>query len=110
MKQIFLAALVCGTLAGCAASPPESTAQQADDATCTAQADATYDAQNANLLARTSQNGLYLAPTPNHVFDGQRMGAMSARDNQIQACEQNGNAGPSVNDVPVVTPHIVQTP
>ncbi len=46
---------------------------------------------------------------PNHVFDGQRMGSMSARDNQIQACEQNGNT-PSVNGVPVVAPHIVQSP
>jgi uncharacterized lipoprotein len=110
MKQIFLAALVCGTLAGCAGSAPESNAQQADDATCTAQADATYNAQNPNLLARTSQNGLYFAPTPNHVFDSQRMGAMNARANQIQQCEQNGNAGPSVNGVPVVAPHIVQSP
>jgi hypothetical protein len=110
MKQIFLAALICGTLAGCAASPPESAAQQADDAACTAQADATYNAQNANLLARPSQNGLLYAPSPNHVFDAQKMGAMSARDNQIQQCEQNGNAGPSVNGVPVVTPHIVQSP
>ena len=109
MKQILLAALVCGTLAGCAGSPPESAAQQADDATCTAQADAAYEAQNANLLARTSQNGLYFAPMPNHVFDGQRLGSMSARDNQIQACEQNGNT-PSVNGVPVVAPHIVASP
>jgi hypothetical protein len=108
MKQIFLLALVCGTLAGCAGSQPESTAQQADDATCTAQADAAYEAQNANLLARTSENGLYFAPMPNRVFDGQRMGALSARDNQIQSCEQNGNTGPNVNGVPVVAPHIVQ--
>jgi type IV pilus biogenesis protein CpaD/CtpE len=109
MKQIFLAALVCGTLAGCAASPPETTAQQADDTTCTAQADATYEAQNANLLARTGQNGLYFPSMPNQVFDAQRMGSMSARDNQIQACEQNGNT-PNVNGVPVVAPHIVQSP
>jgi hypothetical protein len=108
MKQIFLAVVVCGTLAGCAASPPESAAQQADDAACTSQADAAYEAQNANLLARTGQNGLYYAPMPNHVFDSQRLGAESARDNQIQACEQNGNTGPSVNGVPVVAPHIVQ--
>jgi hypothetical protein len=109
MRQILLAALVCGTLAGCAGSQPESTAQQADDATCTAQADAAYEAQNANLLARTSENGLYFAPMPNQVFDGQRMGSMSARDNQIETCEQNGNT-PNVNGVPVVTPHIVQSP
>ena len=109
MKQIFLAALVCGTLAGCAASPPESAAQQADDATCTAQADATYEAQNSNLLARTGQNGLYFPATPDKVFDSQRLGALSARANQIQACEQNGNT-PNVNGVPVVAPHIVQSP
>jgi uncharacterized lipoprotein len=107
MKQILLAAVVCTTLAGCAASPPESSAQQADDASCTAQADAAYEAQNPNLLARTSQNGLYLAPMPNHVFDGQEMGAMSARENQIQNCEQNGSTGPNVNGVPVVAPHII---
>jgi len=107
MKQIFLAALICGTLAGCAASQPESTAQQADDATCTAQADATYEAQNPNLLARTGQNGLQFPAMPNQVFEGQRLGAMSARDNQIQACEQNGNTA-NVNGVPVVAPHIVQ--
>jgi hypothetical protein len=109
MKQIFLAALVCGSLAGCAASAPENPAQQADDATCTAQADAAYNAQNTNLLGRTSQNGLLYAPT-NHVFDAQRMGSLSARDNQIQQCEQDGNAGPNVNGVPVVAPHIVQSP
>jgi hypothetical protein len=108
MKQIFLVALVCGTLAGCAASQPESAAQQADNAACTAQADAAYEAQNANLLARTSQNGLYFAAMPNRVFDSQRLGALSVRDNQIQECEQNGSTGPNVNGVPVVAPHIVQ--
>ena len=107
MKQILLMALICGTLAGCASSPTESAAQQADDAACTAQANATYEAQNPNLLARTSENGLYFPPMPNQVFEGQRLGALSARDNQIQACEQNGNAGPNVNGVPVVAPHIV---
>jgi hypothetical protein len=110
MKQILLAALVCGALAGCAASAPETSAQQADDAVCTAQADAAYNAQNVDALSRTSQNGLYFAPTPNHVFDAQRMGSMHVRDSQIEDCEQNGNAGLSVNGMPVVAPHIVQSP
>jgi hypothetical protein len=111
MMKFLMAVLVAGALAGCAPGQPESQAQQSDDAACTAQADAVYNANNQDQLARTSQNGLLFPATPSHVFDAEQQGGMHERDSQITHCEQNGNADgqPSVNGVPVVTPHIVGT-
>ncbi len=80
-------------VAGCAASPPPSQAEQAELAACTQQADTVYARSNLNALGRTSQNGLYMAPMPNRVFDAQRMGTLNARNNQIRACMENGNPG-----------------
>jgi len=88
----MLAAAILGC-AGCAATPPPSTADQADLATCTAQADATYDAQNYDSLSRTGQNGLLYSATPNHVFDAQRLGSLHARDDQLSDCLRNGTGG-----------------
>jgi hypothetical protein len=110
MIKLSLAAALL--LAGCAMGPPESQAQQADDAACAAQADAAYARDSPDLLARTSQNGLIYGATPTHVFDAEQMGAEHDRDSAVTKCEQTGNnAGPpTVNGVPVVPPQIVGTP
>ena len=103
--------LAAGILAGCAAAPPPSAAEQAELAACTQQADAVYAQSNLNALGRTSQNGLYMAPMPNHVFDGQRMGTLNARNNQIRACMENGNPGagaPAAASLPA--PRIIDNP
>jgi hypothetical protein len=111
MMRILLAAVVCGGLAGCAASASESTSQQADDAACTAQGDAVYNANTVDEQARTAQNGLIYGATPTHVFDAEQLGAEHVRDSQIANCEENGMAsGPEINGMPVVTPHIVGSP
>jgi hypothetical protein len=114
MRLIETCGIIFGMawLAGCAAGPPPSRAAEADAAACTAQADATYNAQNYDQLSRTSQNGLYFSPTPNHVFDAQQQGALHVRDSQITACEAHGGAGGSGSATasyaaPLVTPHIV---
>ncbi len=75
MKKILMAMVACVALAGCAANAPESNAQQADDAACTAQADALYNSETVDEQARTSQNGLLYAPMPTHVFDAEQLGA-----------------------------------
>jgi hypothetical protein len=107
---IYLSAVILA-LSGCApaGAPPESAAATADAAACTAQGDATYRALSVDQLARTSQNGLLFAPTPNHVFDAEQMGAEHERDSQITKCEQNGNPGTAttINGVPVVPPRII---
>jgi hypothetical protein len=113
----------CGVLAslvvlgGCARNTPQTAAGAAADVTCTAQGDATYHALNEDQLARTSQNGLYFAPMPNHVFDAEQMGAMHVRDSEISNCERNGTAAASTTPDAggplggnIVTPHIIQTP
>jgi hypothetical protein len=112
MMKLMLVVGAAGWLAGCAVGPPESQAQQADDAACTAQADATYTSDSPDLLARTSQNGLIYGATPTHVFDAEQMGAQHDRDSAITKCEQTGNnsGAPTVNGVPVVPPKIVGTP
>jgi hypothetical protein len=111
MTRFFGAALACAWLAGCAAGQPESQAQQADNAACTADADATYYANTIDEQARTKQNGLLYGATPTHAFDAEQLGAQHVRDSQITDCEQNGNnGGPVVNGTAVVTPHIVPTP
>ena len=94
-------------LAACA-QPPPSPAAEAEAAACTTQADAAYNAQNYDSLARTSQTGLYFANTPNHVFDAEQQGALHQRDSAITACESQGNNGlrPAIG-APLVTPHIV---
>ena len=84
--------MLAAALSGCAA-PALSSADQAELAACTQNADAVYQADNENGLARTGQNGLYFAPTPDHVFDAQRMGTLAARNNQIKDCVDNGNSG-----------------
>jgi len=109
MRFIFLLA-VC-LLAGCA-TPPPSPADQADLATCTSQADATYDAQNFDALSRTSQNGLRYSATPNQVFDAQRLGSLHDRDDQIAACVDNGTGGAAsaqaaIPGPPPATPQII---
>lgn len=98
-------------LSACAPQPSPSPAAQANLASCTAQADAAYQQSNLNGLARTSQNGLLFPATPNQVFDGQRMGTLDARNNQIQDCVDNGNP----NNAPataatVPAPQIIGTP
>ncbi|MDE1883938.1 MAG: hypothetical protein KGL20_10155 [Rhodospirillales bacterium] len=107
MKSSFLA-VACGLLlAGCA-SQPQSPAAQADAAACTSAADAGYQNSTLDQQARPLQNGLMYGG-PNQVFDAERLGAMSQRDQAIQNCEEFGNqtGTPSVNGVPVVAPHIV---
>jgi hypothetical protein len=103
---VLIAPVFC--LAACAAEPPQTASEQADASACTAEADAAYNAQNYDALSRTSQNGLLFAPTPNHVFDSQRMGSLHARDSQITECEQNGKtAGSIAGGTPIVTPQII---
>ena len=103
--------LSLGLLGACAAAPPPSQAEQANLASCTQQADAVYDQSNLNGLARTSQNGLYFAPTPNHVFDAQRDGSMDARANQIKDCMDNGNPNATApGGTPLPAPQIVSPP
>ena len=104
--------MLCGLLAGCAHVPPPGSGQQADDAACTAQANATYSANTEDEQARTLQNGLYFAPMPNRVFQGQQMGAEHAYDSQLQNCEQNGNPNTPTpfNTAPLVAPQIIGQP
>jgi len=111
MIKIFAAVLAFGALAGCAAPPPPSAAEQAEAATCTAQADASYNAQNYDNLSRTSQDNLRYSPMPNHVFDAQNLGAIHARDSQIASCEQNGDTGgPGLPGAAPAIPRIITTP
>jgi outer membrane murein-binding lipoprotein Lpp len=103
--------LASGLLAGCAQTPAPSQADQANVASCTAQADAVYQQDNLNGLARTSQNGLLYAPMPNQVFDAQRMGTMNARDNQISDCVANGNPNNRpLAAAPLPAPQIIGNP
>ena len=109
MKTLTM--ILCGLLVGCANTPPQSPGQQADDAACTAQANATYNANTEDEQARTLQNGLYFAPMPNRVFQGQQMGAEHAYDSQLSSCEQNGNPNtPAVTTAPLVAPQIIGPP
>ena len=111
MMKLLMAVMACAALAGCATSAAPASADDADAAACTAQADATYHALDEDQLARTSQAGLLYGAQPTHVFDAEQMGALHARDSQLSQCEQSGNSGaPVVAGVPVVTPHIVNTP
>ncbi len=112
MIKIITAILLAGGLAGCAAAPPATTAEDADAATCTAQADATYNANSLDTQARPSQTGQIFTATPNHVFDAETLGALHQRDSQLATCEANGaNApNPTFLGAPVVTPHIINPP
>lgn len=107
MKFSLMAVASILLLAGCA-SQPQSQAAQADAASCTSAADAGYNNSTLDQQARTLQNGLRYG-APSQVFDAERQGAMSQRDQAIQDCEEYGNqnGGPAVNGVPVVAPHIV---
>ncbi len=108
MMKFLMAVLACGALAACAPVQPESQAQQADDAACTAQADASYNASTLDLQARPSQNGLLYGAMPTHVFDGERLGAEHDRESQISHCEQTGGTGPDdLPSPPAVAPHII---
>jgi len=109
MKHILLAGLACLTLAGCAGAP-ESQAQQANDAACTAQADAQYRANTLDDAGHTDQSGLMYGATPNHVFDAEHLGAQHSFESQLSRCEKLGtsNGTPQVNGVPVVAPHIIE--
>ena len=99
MASRFTFSLFCATallgLVGCELSPPPSAADQANLAACTAQADATYNAQNVDALSRTDQTGVRYSATPNHVFDGEQLGLMHQRDSQISNCVDNGTASAS---------------
>ena len=108
MKHFLLAAIACLGLSACAATP-ESQAQQAEDAACTAQANAQYDQSTLDLQGRTAQNGLRYGAMPTLAFNGQIMGSEHVRESQIQNCEKTGNNNghPVVNGVPVVAPHII---
>jgi hypothetical protein len=114
MIRFFAAVLACAAFAGlasCAAPPAPSAAEQAEAATCTAQADATYNAQNYDNLSRTSNANLRYSGLPTHVFDAQNLGAIHARDSQIATCEQNGETGgPGLPGAVPVTPRIITTP
>jgi hypothetical protein len=100
--------LLPALLAGCAMPPPATPSQQAEAASCTAQADAAYQAQNEDALSRTSQNGLLFAPVPNHVFDSQRLGSLHERDSAISDCEQNGDTTSAIAPgTPIVAPQIM---
>jgi hypothetical protein len=102
--------LPAGLLAGCAAAP-SSPAEQANLANCTQQADAVYQQDNLNGLARTGQNGLYFAPMPNHAFDAQREGTLDARNNQIKDCMDNGNPdAPALAGAALPAPQIIAPP
>ena len=107
MKSSFLAATSILLLAGCA-SQPQSSAAQADAAACTSAADTSYQNSTLDQQARTLQNGLRYG-APMQVFDAERLGAMSQRDQAIQDCEEYGNQNgvPAVNGPPAVAPHIV---
>ena len=106
MKPILLTA--CLILAGCAATPI-TPAQQAENAACTAQADATYQQNTVDQEARTAQVGQRYAAMPNQVFNGETMGAQHVYQSQIQNCEDTGNNNgqPIVTNGPAVTPHIL---
>ena len=95
IERFSFSTALAGMLAigGCAVSPPPSQADEANLATCTAQANATYNAQNFDQLSRTSQNGLRYSATPNHVFDAQQMGSLHERDDQLTDCLNNGTGG-----------------
>ncbi len=109
MMKFLTVVLACGALAACAPAEPQSQAEQADAASCTAQADAAYNASTLDQQARPSQNGLLFGTTPTQVFEGEKLGAEHDRESQISDCEQNGsNGGPDVvNGTTVVTPHII---
>lgn len=107
MKVSLLALTSCLLLAACA-STPQNAATAANDAACVRQANAAYRASTVNLLARIPQtNQRYGAPTL--AFEGERLAAENARSLQIRRCETFGlqNGSPTVDGVPVVTPHIV---
>lgn len=106
MKICLLALPAFLFLAGC--SQPQSQADAANAAACTANANEAYQNSTLNLQARTLQNGLRYAG-PNEAFNAERLGAQNNRTQQIQNCVNlgNQNGSPTVNGVPVVTPHIV---
>ena len=98
-------------MAGCASAPQPTAGDQANLAACTQQADAVYQSQNSNLAGRTSQNGLYFSPMPSQVFQGQQMGALNARNNQITDCVENGNtSNTALPGPPPPAPQIIGTP
>jgi len=95
-------------LTGCVPPAAPTAADQAEATDCTAQADATYDANNVDALSRTSQNGVFFSPDPNRVFDSQRLGSLHQRDSEITDCEHTGaSAGAIPPGTPIVTPQII---
>jgi len=107
----WAAPIIALALSACAPQSAPSQADQANLASCTAQADAVYDQSNLNGLARTGQNGLLYPASPGQVFSGQRMGTLNVRANQIQDCVDNGNPNnrPPVT-TPLPAPQIIGTP
>ncbi len=108
MKPFCSAALLLA-LAGCAATPPVSQAQQADTAACTAQANTQYQQNTLDLQARPPQLGQRYGAMPTQVFDAEHMGALSERASQIQQCEETGtnNGQPEAGGFSPVVPHII---
>ncbi len=99
--------LPLGMLVACA--PPPSASKQAELAACTQSADAVYQQDNLNQLGRTGQNGLYFAPMPNRVFDGQVTGSLNARANQIRDCMTRGTPNAPARDASLPAPQISGT-
>jgi hypothetical protein len=113
MMKVLMTVLACAALGGCVESAPApTTAADANDAACTAQGDAIYNANTVDQQARTGQTGLLFGTTPNHVFDAEQLGAQHQRESEISNCEQNGsNASPNQDyGAPLVTPHIINSP
>ncbi len=107
--KLFCSAALLLALAGCTATPPASQAQQADNAACTAQANAQYQQNTQDLQARPPQVGQRYGAMPTQVFNAERMGALNERANQITQCEETGsnNGQPQTNGFTPVAPHII---
>jgi hypothetical protein len=105
MRATILASVIA--LAGCAATPV-TPAQQAENAACTAQADAAYQQDTVDQDARTDQTGQRYPAMPAQVFSAETMGAQSQRGHDIQQCEDTGssNGQPAITG-PAITPHFI---
>jgi hypothetical protein len=109
MKPPLLAALALLALSACTQTPPPTPAQQAENAACTAQAQATYNQNTLSDAGHTPQPGLMFGATPTHVFDAEHADAQEDYDSQVQNCEETGNNNgqPVPAGVPAITPHII---
>ncbi len=112
MNRVWVLIFLCLAPCGCTQTPPESSAQQADDEACRLQADSLYNSLSQDQLARPTQTGLLSGSTPDHVFDAEKLGALNARQLDIKRCELQGNTSipGSAGGKGYATPHIVGTP